>query len=226
MADPAHVFSRLEAEAIRRGNIELHLMMFGRRCCCCGNPCQQYIKFYSDETGPHFFTTERGIDPCGSASAACRHKTKMDVRCACFERHYENWQNGGLAMEVQVPTIAASATVTLYGPQLTYWHGTGINWLSWNGSMGITNTAGSTIDVDLAAIFDNFSPFQATDFGRISYGQATMDGGDNLRGPMTLVTLTILTATTVRLTFAGPLAAIGQYQISLAWLSTITRDAC
>lgn len=150
----------------------------------------------------------------------------MDVRCACFERHYENGQNGGLAMDVQRPTIAASATVTLYGPTLTYWHGAGVNWLNWTGSMGITTTTGSTIDVDLSTVFDNFSPFQAADFGRINYGQATMDGGDNLRGPMTLVTLTVLSATTVRLTFAGPLAVIGQYQISIAWQSVITRDAC
>ncbi len=150
----------------------------------------------------------------------------MDVRCACFERHYENTQSGGLAMSVKKPTIAASATVTLYGPQLTYWHGTGVNWLNWNGSMFITPAAGSTIDVDLSAIFTNFSPFLASDFGRVNYGQSVMDGGDNFRGPMTLVTLTILTATTVRLAFAGPLPSIGQYQISIAWASTITRDAC
>lgn len=150
----------------------------------------------------------------------------MDVRCACFERHYENLQNGGLALEIQRPTSVSSATVTLFGRTMNYLHGAGVNWLVWTGSMQITTPAGSTIDVDLSTIFDSFSPFQASDIGRIAYGQASMDGGDMLRGPSTFVSLTVMSATTVRLTFAAPLALIGQYQVRIAWLSTITRDAC
>jgi hypothetical protein len=150
----------------------------------------------------------------------------MNVRCACFERHYENLQNGGLALDIQRPANVVGATVTLYGRTMNYWHSAGVNWLIWTGSMQITTAAGSTIDVDLSTIFSSFNPFQASDIGRISYGQATMDGGDNLRGPPTFVSLTVLSATTVRLTFASPSAFIGQYQVRIAWLSTITRDAC
>lgn len=150
----------------------------------------------------------------------------MDVRCSCFERHYQNWSNTGLAMEVKTPGTQTSATISLFGPVFTYWHSAGVNRLQIANSFQTAAAAGNTIDIDLSTIFASLSPFDAADFGRVVYGSGTIDGGDGLRGPMALVTLTIQSATTVRLSISAPSAGIGQFQVALGWASTVTRADC
>ena len=146
------------------------------------------------------------------------------LRCACFERHYINTQ-GAMTMTFHDSANLVNGTTTLYTPRLTYWRSREVNQLSIQGGYQINGPSG-TYTFDLSSSIPNFAPFEAADIGRVSDGFAGYYYDDITVTTQVRVTLTVLTATTARITLFGDGGvSIGNFRIDIAWNSERTRES-